>query len=161
MTYWVTSDTHLGHDKVFEFEPDRTSFEKTIKHIDCVRPEDILIHCGDIGFYDTMMIHRYIHKCKGKFILIKGNHDDKSYSWYYDRGVGFICESLELILFGRKIVFSHHPLDVKCLNIHGHLHRTKNNYMSEYPFYSDNHILVTTENDCKPVNVEKLIGGKP
>ena len=43
-------------------------------------------------------------------ILVRGNHDNKSYSWYYDHGWDFVCETMRMRFRGKEIVFSHMPI---------------------------------------------------
>ena len=106
MNYWLTSDNHLGHNKVFEFEPDRKGFEHTLSHLKVVNPKDVLINLGDIGFKDSdKWIKAYCKTVQGKKILLKGNHDsNKSYEFFYKHGFDFVCERFDLYIYGRPLV---------------------------------------------------------
>ena len=165
MNHYLTADRHLGHPKVLEFEPDRKGFKATIKHNHIINENDILYNLGDTGFNaeGKRLIEEDNANCKGKSILVLGNHDTRSVSWYYDRGFDFVCRRFSIKLYGKQIVFTHYPVDVPdgVLNIHGHFHRfnhTLEEYKEVYPFYDlKSHILITTENDCKPVNLKTVI----
>ena len=162
-TYWLTTDNHLGHEKVFTFEPTRKGFETTIRYLKCVEEKDILINFGDIGFKDAdIWMTAYVAAVKGKKILLMGNHDKKSYAYFYKKGFDFICERFSLDIYGFRIVFTHKPIWVPegVLNIHGHFHTMKplEAILEDYPFYDvTRYILITTENDCKPVNLKNVI----
>jgi len=156
MKYYVTADTHLGHDKVLEFEKDRKGFNSCLKWLKMIKKDDVLIHLGDVVFGDiNYWFDMYRSLCRGKLVIVRGNHD-KSYSWFYDRGADFVSESFELYRFGELIKFTHRPIIANTfINIHGHMHRQLSHH--DYSFYNKNNILVTTENDCAPVSLEKLI----
>ncbi len=161
--YWITSDNHLGHEKIFTFEPKRKGFDTTIRYLNCVEEKDILINLGDIGFHDKeKWMGEYVNACKGKKILVFGNHDKGSYSYFYKQGFDFICERFSLDIYGFRIVFTHKPVWVPegVLNIHGHFHSVKplEAVIEDYPFYDEKrHILITTEQDCKPINLKNVI----
>lgn len=107
---WVFSDPHFGHDNIIRYC--NRPF-KNIKEMDnqlvtnynrLVRPHDVVYFLGDIGFKLDV-----IKKMKGKKILIVGNHDKKSHTYYYSLGFQAILESA-LITYGKKRVFlSHYP----------------------------------------------------
>lgn len=106
-----------------------TGYESRIfKSMMSVGYDDALIHLGDVCIgKDEEMHERYIEPLQCKKILVRGNHDKKSDSWYYDHGWDFVCDEFVLHKYGYKIVFSHIPLpltniDVGIVNVHGHLH---------------------------------------
>ena len=93
MNYWVISDTHFGHDKISECFGRPKDFEKKIlKSLNFVREEDVLIHLGDfcIGkdayWHEKFMSHFEKESYGAKLWLIKGNHDHKTKTWYFDKG---------------------------------------------------------------------------
>lgn len=56
---YIISDTHLGHHKILEFEPDRLQFCKDMEEHDqvildnwnsVVTPKDTVYHLGDVFF---------------------------------------------------------------------------------------------------------------
>lgn len=132
VTYWIISDTHFGHDKLVktglkladEDEKVLYNMTKTIKD------KDILIHLGDVSFYRDKYWHDELYMaCAGKMILVRGNHDRKTLSWYYERGWDFVCDEFKLDIYGERIVFTHEPIDLdytdSSMSIHGHLHDDK------------------------------------
>lgn len=140
MKYWLISDTHFNHTKLEEWGGRSGDWgEKLMKAIQSVPEKDTLIHLGDICIGDDEYIHHEIMKCKAKKILVLGNHDKKSISWYYDHGWDFVCEGFWLTFLGRTILFSHRPMHPDMWrfsdNIHGHthgnLHRSEE-YISYY-----------------------------
>lgn len=166
MNYWICSDLHLGHSTVFEFEPWRTDFDKMLNQYKYIQPDDILINLGDIGFYNhEYWIKKYIECNKAKKILCLGNHDKKSYNWYYKCGFDFVCERFSLNIYGYKILFSHKPVEVPdgCINIFGHLHviTPDNNLKELYPFYKmETHICFETLDNCKPITLINILNKK-
>ena len=117
--YWVISDTHYEHDKLVDIcsRPKDFSTKILANIARMVRPDDILIHLGDVTWGK-------IPKMPCKTILVKGNHDKQKYRYYMNRGFDFACESFSLVYGGVDIVFTHKPLifHEHDLNIHGHLH---------------------------------------
>ena len=92
----------------------------------CVKPEDVLLHLGDVSLGDDEGAHReYIMKWPGKKILIRGNHDSRSDVWYYGHGWDTVCTMMMIERFGKKILFSHIPqqdLGWFDINVFGHFH---------------------------------------
>lgn len=175
--YLIHTDLHLGHETVFNFEPLRTSFEDIIKDVKHnTYAKDIIINLGDIGFKDgDYWMKEYRQACKGKIILVKGNHDNnKTYTYFYKHGFDFVCERFSLNIYGYHILFSHMPVEVKdgAIGIFGHLHRfnhTIEEFNELYPFLGTeykvydgfvlfrNYILITTDNNCKLQDLKNVI----
>lgn len=88
MKVYATTDTHFGHEKLKtmgEGRPDDYN-EKMLKNFNKVQG-DILIHCGDFCIGEDVKWHEEFFKATAKIkrkILVRGNHDHKSNSWYYD-----------------------------------------------------------------------------
>jgi len=141
MTYFVMSDTHFNHPNIIaKFGKRPRNYEDRItKGLMRLRQSDILIHLGDICMYNSFKAHsNIIRKIKSKKILVRGNHDKKSYDWYLHNGWDFVCDSFTKRLLGMNVLFSHKPVvplfdDFSIntremaelsfdLNIHGHLH---------------------------------------
>jgi calcineurin-like phosphoesterase family protein len=102
--------------------------EKIFKSLHLIDELDILIHLGDICIgRDEYWNNRFCYTSPlTKKILVRGNHDKKSLSWYSEHGWSFICDHFSLETNGKKILFSHEPMvydkSLYDLNIHGHLH---------------------------------------
>lgn len=123
-------------------------FENLIKKAFAVLKEgDVLIHLGDICFGNGAKWHEEMIKplpCKK--ILIKGNHDNKSYNWYMEHGWDFVCENFVGKYFGKVVLFSHEPQtwDGKFeINLHGHLHNCEHRKAAKLTFNK----LISLEND--------------
>jgi calcineurin-like phosphoesterase family protein len=129
---YVTSDTHLGHDKLSTpgMGNRPLGFSETIlANLSRLRG-DVLIHCGDICIGRDEEWHQRLARAAAGFphrVLVRGNHDRKSDAWYLSRGWTFICSRFVNTYFGRQVIFTHEPLSVAGRgtfdrNIHGHLH---------------------------------------
>ena len=126
MKIWLTTDTHFGHDKMRQYCGRPENFEKLIlNNLSKLEDNDILIHLGDFCIGNDSRWHKTFNNFKFKKWLIKGNHDRKSNSWYFNNGWDFVSKRFIDKYFGKKILFSHCPqkdngeFDV---NIHGHFH---------------------------------------
>jgi calcineurin-like phosphoesterase family protein len=127
MNIFITTDTHFGHDKMIEFCGRPRNFEEIIKKkiLKVVLAGDLFIHLGDICIGNDEIHNKWFtENIKCKKILVKGNHDKKSNSWYLSRGWDFVCESFSDKFFGKRVLFSHAPQKSNNfdINIHGHFH---------------------------------------
>lgn len=152
---WITTDTHFNHQMLIDrgFRP--PDFEQRILNglteIDQNRTEDaLLVHLGDVcmgedaksheRFFDALL-HPDGDARVSTAVLVKGNHDRKSDSWYYDQGWDFVCHTFSLRKYGKTIVFSHRPLNHRIwgeyadLNLHGHTHATNHRDPEVSPYY--------------------------
>jgi calcineurin-like phosphoesterase family protein len=161
MKIWVISDTHFGHSKIIEYEKRPEDFNEKIvtNWNNMVSNEDYVIHLGDIVFKD----YSYLKKLNGKIILVRGNHDNGSFTKYINSGIMFVVDSFTLNIYGKKLIFSHEPLSPVPLqfdlNIHGHLHTITNDDIAKYNL-GIRHKCFTIEHSYKPVLLEKFIGGE-
>jgi calcineurin-like phosphoesterase family protein len=162
MNYWIIADSHFGHEKLKQFgRPDY--FEIMILNgLSKIRPEDVLIHLGDICINKDVAWHLQLEKINCRKWLVLGNHDKKSISWYLSHGWCWVGESFTFNMFGKKILFSHIPkIDIGYdLNIHGHFHN--NSHRSNEPdilaIKNDRQILIAMEfNNFQPYNLKTLI----
>lgn len=139
MKTWIITDTHFGHEAMHGFCQRPHNFEELIL-IACkrmVKEEDVIIHLGDVSMGEDVYWHElFVKSVPGKKWLIKGNHDDKSNTWYLDRGWDFVGAKFQDRFFGKNILFSHTPVRYTeensslwitnsfDLNIHGHFHNS-------------------------------------
>jgi calcineurin-like phosphoesterase family protein len=90
--------------------------------------QHMLIHLGDVCIgHDDEAHEKYIKPLPCKKILVTGNHDKKSNTWYLNHGWDFVCHEFRDKYYGKKIVFSHKPVvwdGEYDLNAHGHFHNT-------------------------------------
>lgn len=139
----ITSDSHLYHKKVIKYcnRPFKT-LDEMHHHIivawnSVVKPDEIVIHLGDYicgGSFDE--IKEITDQLNGFKILIMGNHDRKSKTWF--RNIGFDRVFKYRWSIG-MYCFSHRPQDSIYLtenniryNLHGHSHK----YDYGDPFYN-------------------------
>lgn len=149
------SDLHFHHKRMPELcgRPDDYE-ERLIKALQGIPEKDTFICLGDIVIGDDLKVHEeIIMPLKCKKILIKGNHDTKSYTWYLEHGWDMVMESMILNIYGKTILFTHKPRKpVNCdINIHGHLHNK--DVGKTYP----NQVLVKMEHEYKAFDLQKLV----
>ena len=151
---YVTSDLHLGHKHIVEFEQASlkanglTSVVKNTKDWDRfilerinnkVKPDDLLYILGDFAFGTTLTIKKYLDQINCKVIIILGNHDRYNvktavstigfYRAY--RGAIYLPDS------DGRILLSHMPLKEGANNpfvicLHGHIHNFRLKYDNFY-----------------------------
>lgn len=127
MKIYIISDTHFNHEGIINFcNRPQTHELLLLDGMSKIKESDCLIHLGDVGLGKDETVHGLINQTvKCRKILIMGNHDSKSWSWYMDHGWDFVCDAFRLKYCGKIIMFSHVPQPwdgVWEINIHGHLH---------------------------------------
>ncbi|MGN1281234.1 MAG: metallophosphoesterase [Succinivibrio sp.] len=118
---YLTSDLHIGHlniikycRKEFEFsEKGRMECEDLIlRNYNCVVSDnDIVLIMGDLFFGPAECIDYakdFFSKLKGRRILLKGNHDQRTLRFYRDE-LGF--EACMGFIAFEDLFFCHYPLD--------------------------------------------------
>lgn len=159
MKYWLTTDTHFGHDKMKEYCGRPDDFETKIlrNFAKIVTVNDIFIHLGDICWGQDEMWNRKIALSMPftRRWLLRGNHDKKTNSWYYDIGWSFVGETILLNIFGLRVLLSHRPQPngEYDINVHGHLHNTGHHET----FDDGKHVNFFIEHDYLPVDLQKVI----
>lgn len=156
---WLISDTHFGHTKLIDWNMRITGFEYEILNNLALqtRADDIVIHLGDVCMGRDEYWHEVVlgELSDRQWILVRGNHDNKSDSWYRNHGWDFVCTEFKNTFFGKKLMFTHQPqkdVPEDYINIHGHMHN-----MIEKDI-SDKHRLVSMEwQNMKPVLLESFI----
>lgn len=125
MKFWLISDTHFKHENMKTYCDRPSDFtERIIKNWhERVKPEDTILHLGDVAIGSLEHWQWIVPSLPGKKILIRGNHDrDRSLSWWCDNGFDFACDGLRF----RNQWLTHEPDTSRAggceLNIHGHLH---------------------------------------
>lgn len=169
MNYWITSDTHLGHDKMVEYcmRPQDHSevILNNLKKMDS-KPGDVLIHLGDICIGNEEIWQNELYRAlseKGLIIwLTKGNHDKKSDKWYLERVFHFVCETFTINMYGLNILFSHKPIKDNGydLNIHGHFHNSdhKRHEPELVAIKNNKQFLYAQEyEDYRPITLKSII----
>lgn len=158
MNYWLLSDTHFGHNKMVRDGLRPEGYEDTV--LDAIKKftqiRDILIHLGDVAFYDVMYWHNVLLSASNarRNILLIGNHDRDTLTKYYSLGWDFVCDEFKLNIYGETILFSHIPAENRTdytINIHGHYHDDDHRFNGKLP---DNQRLVYTN----LVTLKSIIG---
>jgi calcineurin-like phosphoesterase family protein len=127
MRYFLTTDTHFNHDLIKEYCGRPDDFEaKIVNGFKSLTKDHILIHLGDICIgHETEAHEKYIIPLPCKKILVRGNHDKKSSTWYMEHGWDWVCNTMTLERGGKKLLFSHFPMvwdGYWEINFHGHFH---------------------------------------
>lgn len=93
-----------------------------------VRPEDTLIHLGDLAFGNTEKVRRYLSQLNGKILLILGNHDRKRQA-FFEHGIRPKKSALLFLPDGRSVFLQHRPATDRnqwrgaSLHLCGHIHQ--------------------------------------
>lgn len=165
MKYYIISDTHLGHDEIVGYCNRPINHEKLIiNSLSMLRKEHCLIHLGDVCIGNDEFNHGALMRVlKCKKILVLGNHDSKSVSWYLDHGWDFVCDSFKFKYCGKIICFSHKPQPWDGdweINVHGHLHNLGHRD-NEYKNLKQWHKLYAPElMGYKPIELSSFIQSK-
>lgn len=129
MNTWVTGDTHFGHELLVKLSgrPENFSALELKRLRKKVGLDDLLIHLGDFCIGDEHFWHKEWASIPGRNkILVLGNHDKRSLTWYLNKGWSAVVNTLSLTIFGESIIFSHRPINPAVteatINIHGHHH---------------------------------------
>ena len=120
---YLTSDLHLFKDS----DHGKTYVDEIIRKLNFkVKPDDVLIICGDLmdtsdPEEDKRKLKYFTSSLKTKnIILIIGNNDVLKLSDYIDCGISYVTNRLKV----GNWYFSHYPMNVPegCINFCGHLH---------------------------------------
>lgn len=128
---FLIADTHIGHRKIIEFEPELRPFDTVAEHDEelvrrwnsVVNKKDTVWHLGDVLFGREAF--NILGRLNGYKRLVLGNHDRYSMELYTEHFTS-IHGSVELHGF----VLTHIPVHPSQFtrykgNIHGHLHSKK------------------------------------
>ena len=170
---WITSDTHLGHDRDFIWKPrgfnsvDEMNNEIIKRWNEKVQQEDIVYHLGDVMLGDNDYGLSCLKQLKGKIHIIRGNHcTDARIALYKEcLNVVEVCDAKYLKVSKQSFFLSHYPcltsnfdmnkpLNRRIINLCGHTH-CKNKYkdMDKGLIY---HVELDAHN-CKPISIEEII----
>lgn len=165
MKAYVVSDSHFNHPAIVTYckRPDNHE-ELIFNNLKSLRKQDCLIHLGDFSLGAEKEMHeKYLHPIKARKILIIGNHDSKSWSWYMEHGWDFVCDAFRLKYCGKIIMFSHIPQPwdgVWEINVHGHLHNLGHRD-GEHELKQWHRLYAPELMDYKPIELSKFIQEQP
>lgn len=159
MNCFIISDTHFFHDTMVEngYRPEGYE-QKICKALSSIPSDSVLIHLGDFSMreHDRANAIFFSNLKTKKNWLVRGNHDEKSDTWYLNAGWDFVADKIVLDKYGKTMLFSHEPqeyADWYDINIHGHLHagthRVCNLHKKNY--------LISIEETFKPVSLKSII----
>ena len=167
---WVISDTHFNHAPILKFKdyaglPPRGEFDNVDQMNQCmldnwasvVKPNDTVIHCGDVLFGENKVewLEANFAKLPGKKRLVLGNHDNVKF-------LAPFFKDIQLWIQMDKFILTHAPLHPTTLaeshrfdaegmlNVHGHIH---SNPSPEGPYKC----VCVEQINYTPVNLEELI----
>lgn len=128
MEYFVTSDTHFGHENIIKlckrpFSSVAEMDEVIIENWNSVvAKDDIVVHLGDFCYKNSNDVTFYKKQLNGKIIFVPGNHDKFNFSVMDE--VARQCDVFS------GVVVSHYPLEEwngfyrGVVHFHGHCHGT-------------------------------------
>lgn len=146
MTRYWTSDLHLGHKNIIEYD-DRPFGDLYHMHQELIRrwnmvvknPNDEVWVIGDVAFCKPNKAKEILSQMNGKKILVRGNHDpsiEKCYKMGFDKV--FEENQVKTKIGGQEVLVCHYPYhnpeqtDLKYQDrrpkdeggflIHGHVH---------------------------------------
>lgn len=142
---WLITDTHFGHRNIVKFQqrPETHDIIMLSEWIKRVRPEDQILHLGDVWMGGSpWRWAAIISALPGEKFLIKGNHDRTNDAMYRQAGFEVIKPFIR-----HGYAFTHRPISTRYpflgsrlerhpdardlpdpdwhTNIHGHIHRNK------------------------------------
>ncbi len=154
--WFIISDTHFGHSNIIKYcnRPYKDVHEMNnaliINWNSVVSDNDIVIHCGDIGFGKDQFMEM-VNQLNGYKIVIKGNHDrPKQIAKMLDIGAINEYYSDDFVLLDKTgdVIISHRPVNPKLfpneltINLHGHIH---NHELEEFTDFKGNYRNVSCE----------------
>jgi calcineurin-like phosphoesterase family protein len=122
---YLATDWHLWRRKVKGKSEctKRSDFDKLIKNINNTLGEnDVLIYLGDLvdgEFTDKEALKDVLKTMSGKKIIVLGNNDLFSKSFYKSCGFDYVVQSF----VWHNVLFTHMPVkNDNDINVHGHIH---------------------------------------
>lgn len=162
MKIFVTSDTHFNHDPIIEYCNRPKDHEaRLLNGLSEIKKHDCLVHLGDLCLGNEAIVHGLLYEnVKCHKILVMGNHDSKSWSWYMDHGWDFVCDAFRLKYCGKIIMFSHVPQPwdgIWEINVHGHLHNLGRVKEIKHEMRKWHRLYAPELFNYRPIELSKLI----
>lgn len=118
-----------------------------------IQPGDLVIHLGDVAF-NFFNLKELMPTLPGDWILVRGNHDGHTLSWYMANGFKFACDAF--VMSG--CYFTHHPVEVIpqwcSVNVHGHLH---NRFPADHRVYPHSRLFALEHSKYAPMLLDKFL----
>lgn len=165
---YIISDTHFNHRKILAYENRPFSSvedmnENIIKNWNSVvKSGDIVIHLGDVALGRMSEVPGIIARLNGNKIFVRGNHDDKSDTYYLNAGFSAVGRNFIFPHNGLTIFCSHHPYKPEGieydLHLFGHVHGVDSEEGKNYPTIASNGACLCVERwNYKPVSIDEII----
>ena len=136
MNYYI-SDLHIGHKNVIEFDGrpftnEDEMLEALVANWNArVRDKDTVYILGDFIWGKESGWADVVRRFRGKKVLIRGNHDPKTFTPETAARFAGIYDYLEITDAPYKVVLCHYPLlayvhdfSAKGVMVYGHVHNT-------------------------------------
>ena len=166
---FFTSDTHDSHKAALNFRPKFSSIEEMNQWIEdshnsvVKNPKSWVYHHGDMGFAKRPL------KLTGRIVLIRGNHDSRSYiNYLLSEGIIVACfDKIVTTLHQQKFLMTHKPQTNwraegdNVIHTHGHLHGG-DHHDPEFSWTKTEDQLIDVGVDChwtkgRPVSVDEVL----
>lgn len=162
---WLTTDTHLNHTKLVEWGRPADFEEKTLRGLaQNLKMGDTLIHMGDLAIGRDIEAIKRLQEAAGyiPIVLVRGNHDNKSRTWYQRSGILLVVDELVLKVNGLTCLLSHVPRPRRAgidRNIHGHTHGNGHRFTDVESFYEAGyHVELALENsNYQPWRLDRVV----
>lgn len=126
--YYFTSDLHLGHKNVLEYDsrPFKTIelHDETLinNHNSIVRQEDDFYFLGDFCLANSKKAESYLSRMIGNKFFIKGNHDKRDIIKIYEKYGTYLGEQKKITIHAQEIILNHFALRTWWHSNHGVWH---------------------------------------
>lgn len=142
---WLIADTHFFHTNIGEYCSRPEGWQDLIieNWNRLIRPGDVVLHLGDLALGKKENLESLIPLLNGELFLVRGNHDQRSITFYTDLGIILVKDPYPMSFAGLHLVFSHRPivpLPQGMINLHGHIHNNPT------PELGEAHVNLSIEN---------------
>ena len=114
-TIYFTSDQHFYHRNVIKLcnrpfaSLDEMHNVLISNHNKVVKPNDLVIHCGDFCFGSAKPRKEILARLNGRHILVLGNHDKGGAISALKAGFSFVCTEFKFTYLGETFRVKHYP----------------------------------------------------
>ena len=125
---WIISDTHFFHENIGRYCNRPNDWQDMIieNWNRLISPEEVVFHLGDFALGKKSNFEWLVSNLNGKILLIRGNHDRLSRTYYEAHRITLVHDPvLAELKNGIRLAFSHRPmvpLEEGLINLHGHIH---------------------------------------
>lgn len=133
---YIWTDIHFGHTNIIKYcnrpYPNAKLMNECLigNYFNIIKPNDIVIWGGDIGFMQEREINNILNRLPGYKIQIIGNHDMHRDGTLYELNFDerHLCMVVDVVdaEIEYQLLITHYPMDnvpPGTVNIHGHVHQ--------------------------------------